>query len=552
MKFSGVVCSCILALAGLANVAQANVSLMPIGDLRAGMRGIGKTVIQGDTIEDFNVEILGVQGSEATGETIFVKLSGDVIEKAGGVAQGMSGSPVYVDGRLVGAVAFGRSFNDPHYCFLTPIHQMLDLVDEVHYSSAWLPKGTALSAGGFTEEGLAHLKERLLPYELDAVPGGAGDVHVGDFQPGSSVGVSLINGDITLGALGTVTWVGDDGKLLAFGHPFLKRGTANFFMNKVWIMGTVPNQMSSYKVGQIGQVAGQIVQDRASGVAGEIGKTPRSIPLIVTVGDFDRGEHKTVTVNLVEDELLLPELVDAAVYNCLTLASNRVGGGTAQLNFDMDALNEKGEKYQIHRDNMYFATMKLLKNLDNELFDILGNLSLNKFDALDIHRIRVDVKVTEDLRVTELKEISVPKRPYHAGDEVPVLVKMKPYRGEEFERIIKFTIPKDYEGKRITLSVRGGSSLLWLEKVLKKKRQEDEMPLQSKESKQVLKDYIENLKNGDKNNELIVDVGGKGFSKMLENKEDKLAIILKGTPSKVKQAYDFVVIGDLEISFDVK
>ena len=156
------------------SAVTANVALMPLRDLRPGMVGVGKTVIKGDRVENFDVEILGVQGSEITGETIFVKLSGDPINKTGGVAQGMSGSPVYVDGRLVGAVAFGRAFNDPHYCFLTPIHQMLTLVDEVHYPSDWLPKGTALSAGGFTEEGLLHLKERLGKYDLDAVPGGAG------------------------------------------------------------------------------------------------------------------------------------------------------------------------------------------------------------------------------------------------------------------------------------------------------------------------------------------------------------------------------------------
>lgn len=105
----------------LLTVAAANVPLMPVRDLRAGMQGIGKTVISGDTIETFNVEILGVNGSEAMGYSIFVRLYGDLIEKTGGVAQGMSGSPVYVDGRLVGAVAFGKTFNDPHYCFLTPI-----------------------------------------------------------------------------------------------------------------------------------------------------------------------------------------------------------------------------------------------------------------------------------------------------------------------------------------------------------------------------------------------------------------------------------------------
>ena len=139
----------------LLTAAAANVPLMPVRDLRAGMQGIGKTVISGDTIETFNVEILGVNGSEAMGYNIFVRLYGDLIEKTGGVAQGMSGSPVYVDGRLVGAVAFGKTFNDPHYCFLTPIGKMLPLLDEPRELPAdWIPKGTALMAGGFTEYGM--------------------------------------------------------------------------------------------------------------------------------------------------------------------------------------------------------------------------------------------------------------------------------------------------------------------------------------------------------------------------------------------------------------
>ncbi len=548
-KFVRFLILCVICL--FSSVALAKVSFMPLRDLKAGMKGVGKTVILGDKIETFDVEILGVQGSPASGETIFARLSGDLIEKAGGVAQGMSGSPVYVDGRLVGAVAFGRSFNDPHYCFLTPIHQMLELVDEVHYPSHWLPKGTALSAGGFTEEGMAHLKERLLPFGLDAVPGGSGEVNTGDFEAGGSVGVSLINGDITLGALGTVTWTDDEGNLLAFGHQFLKRGGAQFFMNKVWILGVVPNMNSSYKVGQIGQVAGKITQDRASGVAGLIGQEPKSIPLVVNVGDFERGSFNTISVNLVEDELLLPELVDAAVYNCLTKTCDRVGGGTAQLSFDLEALNEKGEKYNVHRDNMYFAVSGLLKNLDNEMTGIISNLSLNKFDALNVRRINVDVKVTQDLRVVELKEISIPRRDYRPGDKVPVIVKMKPYRGEEFKRALEFTIPKDYKDKKITISVRGGSSLLWLERILRNK-QDEQMPLQSKESKQVLKDYIENLKTGDKNNELIVDMSGKNLMNLARKTEAGLVGLLKGTPNKVKEAYDFIVIGDLEVSFKVK
>ena len=134
--------------------AFARTPLMPVEDLKAGMRGYAKTVISGDTIETFPVEVLGVTGSDSMGYQILIKAGGDVIARSGGIAQGMSGSPVYIDGRLAGAIAYGKAFTDPHYCLLTPIHDMLDILDkpEPHrdVSPSLLPKGTPLLAGGFT------------------------------------------------------------------------------------------------------------------------------------------------------------------------------------------------------------------------------------------------------------------------------------------------------------------------------------------------------------------------------------------------------------------
>ena len=181
----------------LMTAAAANIPLMPVRDLKPGMQGIGKTVISGDTIEEFNVEILGVTGNEATGYSIFVRLYGDLIDKVGGVAQGMSGSPVYVDGRLVGAVAFGKVFNDSRYCFLTPIGKMLPLLDEPReLPEGWVPKGTSLMAGGFTDYGFQHLQEKLAPFGLNAVSsGGVGSSSVKALEPGSAVGIAVMHGD---------------------------------------------------------------------------------------------------------------------------------------------------------------------------------------------------------------------------------------------------------------------------------------------------------------------------------------------------------------------
>jgi len=189
--------------------------------------------------------------------------------------------------------------------------------------------------------------------------------------------------------------------------------------------------------------------------------------------------------------------------------------------------------------------------LDNEMLDILGNLAWNKFDDLNIRQIRVDVKLSEDLRVAEVKGVSVPRRDYRPGDVVPVIVTMKPYRGEEIKRQVDFRIPEDFKEKKITICVRGGSSLLWLERLLKK-NMDEQMPLTTKESKKVLKDYVDYLKTRDKNNELVVDIGGKNLGMLAKKNEAGLQGLLQGTPAKVKQEYDFVVMGEVELSFKVK
>nr|MBP8743256.1 hypothetical protein [Acidaminococcaceae bacterium] len=264
--------------------------IITVDELRPGMHGIAKTVISGADIETFDVEILGVTGSQAEGHSILVKASGDLIERSGGIAQGMSGSPVYINGRLAGAVAYGKAFSDPDYCFLTPIEEMLAMFEKTDARpSAFLPKNSPLMASGFTAEGMKYLTEKLAALDLKplAVPSGQKEIDNVLLEPGSSVGVELIRGDIRLGAIGTVTWMDDDGRILAFGHPFLQRGNADYFMTNAWIFASIPNVESSYKVGALGNTVGAITQDRAVGVAGKINQYPHIIPMFVSVTDMD-------------------------------------------------------------------------------------------------------------------------------------------------------------------------------------------------------------------------------------------------------------------------
>ena len=542
----------------LALAAAANVPLMPVRDIQPGMQGIGKTVISGDTIEEFNVEILGVSGTQATGYNIFARLYGDLIDKTGGVAQGMSGSPVYVDGRLVGAVAFGKTFNDPHYCFLTPIGRMLPLLDEQRSVPAdWLPKGTALMAGGFTEYGLEYLQEKIAPFGLTAVgAGGTAQESRKVLEPGSSVGAALMQGDMSLGALGTVTWTDDKGNVLAFGHSFMQRGESSFFMTKAWVLGVIPNLQSGYKVGNIGEPVGSITQDRSTGIGGSLGALPKTIPLFVTANDSDRAQTSNVRVRLVEDEQLVPSIVDAVVVNTVSKTVDRAGGGTAKLRFHITGVDSKKNIIEIQRENMFYANEALLKNLNQELSEAMMILMQNKFEPVQLYGIDVEAEVSSQVQVAEVFGVRAPAAAVKPGARVPITVTLKPYRGEEFTKTVYFTVPKDHPGGKLALNVRGGSSMAWVMNLLRKQQSEGVPAAQKQEKRRKLEDFIKSVNTADKNNELIIDLASGQLSLKPEQaaaaSEAGLAGMLQGSPFKQKYPFDFIIDGESEIVLNVE
>lgn len=539
----------------VSQLAWANVPIMPIKDLQPGMQGVGKTVIQGDTIEEFNVEILGVSGTETSGYSIFVRLYGPLIEKTGGVAQGMSGSPVYVDGRLVGAVAFGKTFNDPHYCFLTPIGNMLQLIDEPAVKPHnWLPKGTSLMAGGFTPLGLEYLQEKLTPLGLDAMgAGSAGGVGSSKaLEPGSAVGAAIMQGDLTLGALGTVTWTDAQGKILAFGHPFMQRGNSNFFMNKAWVLGCIPNMQSSYKVGNIGEAIGTFTQDRASGIGGAVGKLPETIPVHVTCSDLTRGLNNSTRVQIIDDEQLVPAIVDAAVINSISKTVDRNGGGTAKMHFTVTGVDSNGKQLKLDRENMYYSNQGLLKNVNLELVEAVNTLMQNKLDKVNIYGISVEAEVSEEVQVAEITNAVVKERKVKAGAKVPVSVIMKPYRGKEFTETVYFAVPKDHPGGQLVLNVRGGSSMAWIINTLRKQKEEGLPAAQKQEQRRSLADYVKSVNDADKNNELIIDIAALPMKPAEMANDAGLAGLLQGSPFKQKYPYDFIIDGECEIALQVE
>ena len=543
----------------VASQVFARTPLMPVENLEAGMRGYAKTVISGDTIETFPVEVLGVTGSESMGYQILIRAGGDVMARSGGISQGMSGSPVYIDGRLAGAIAYGTAFTDPHYCLLTPIQDMLDILDKpephrVAGDASLLPKGTPLMAGGFSSAGISVLQEGLQPFGLTVADTGASGSKSSakDLEPGSSVGAALIQGDMTLGALGTVTWTDERGRILAFGHPFMKRGDADFFLTKTWVLASLPNLQTAYKVGNIGAAAGTFSQDRNAGVAGQVGRLPAYIPLYVSVTDSTRSRNGSARVKIVNDEQLAPTLAASVLTSQAAKIADHKTGGSARILFDIMARDSKGDPLHISRENMYFDKSALLKQLPAELQETVQVLLQNKLEKVRITNIDVNVDASTESLVAEIKKVAVVEKEPEPGDTIHLKVTLKPYRGEEFVRTVGYKLPEDAAGE-IRLNVRGGASMAWIQELLRKQKEDGESRPKKEEKKKDIKlsDYVKEVNNADRNNDIIIEYAPDQKRQAVRSEEEEeasLASLLAGGRNKQSVAIDYIVDGEQKVT----
>ena len=514
-----------IALTGLVGAA---VPVMPVSDLREGMRGVGKTVVQGTEIEEFSVEILGVLKNQGSVENlILVRISGPLIDKTGGIAQGMSGSPVLIDGKLVGAVAYGWGFSDGRLGLLTPAEDMVKLWDlpakpyfkrEVIDISKWqdlsdpkisekarwneitktgvtveesekgdaskpeeekaeepkkkiqLPEVTAPEGGirplatpvmvsGMTPKAMELLKERLavfnlVPYESGS--GGAEDVG-GTIEPGSAIGAQLVRGDISMGALGTTTWV-DNGKVIAFGHPFIHEGQSNYFMTSAKVVGVIPSVNSAFKLGTIGKTVGIIDQDRTAGIGGTMNQYPHITTVKLAVIDGTEKRERTFKFDTIQDEKLSPVLIPVSVYSGIDRVVDRSTGGTVFIQTRIKA--KELPKGEFTRGEMFYGTQDAAKFAVSELDLMMNLLAKNPFESVHIDEIEIKVSLMSERKAAQILRAGTAAREVFPGETIEVEVELLPYREQVRVEKIKYTIPEYASPGKWYLNVRGGATPL--------------------------------------------------------------------------------------------
>ncbi len=329
----------------------------PLSEIETGQTGVGRTVYEGTEIEEFGVEILGVLENVGPKQSLIIgRLSGETVERTG-VLSGMSGSPVYIDGRLAGAVAFAFPFSTDPLAGIRPIEDMVAPVEQAtaNPSSAaagvllgesdtllpetvvskepgtLIPIATPVSFGGFTSRTLDVFGEQLRGLGLQPLQGIGGNSSAADgaaIEPGSMISVGLIRGDLNVSAAGTVTHV-DNGRVYAFGHRFLSTGPAKLPMMSSHVLTSVKSLQNSFKLAGAGGVVGSIGMDRTTGVVGTLGETAELTPLRIRLESL--GVERTYNLELARDPALTPFLMQLAAFGAIDATERQVGALTLRI-----------------------------------------------------------------------------------------------------------------------------------------------------------------------------------------------------------------------------
>ncbi len=535
----------------VAGNARAAVETMPVEELRRGMLGIGRTVFQGTRIDTFQVEILGVLHNAIgpRSDLILARLSGGPLSNTG-VILGMSGSPVYVDGKLIGAVSYrvGAFAKEP-IAGITPIAAMVDLFNrpaapEGVSSAARLKKAGArrlidlagmdaaeltpislpIVISGFAPQAVEDFRQAFSDLGWTPVQGGGGvdpGLPAGGFEPGAALGVQLVRGDLSVTGIGTLTHRDGD-RVVGFGHSMIFGGATAFPMTGAYIHEVLPSQSASFKLGVAGRTMGAIVQDRAPGIAGTIGLEVDMMPVQINLRS--PGKEAQFRMEVLRDRDLSPTLLRIAVFSAMVSSEKLTGEVTVKSRVRID-LNGRPS---VEAENVYAGAL----GLGSAVLGVttpFANLIRNPFQPIRIERVTFDLDVeAERAHTAHIQAIGLQKTSFQPGDTVRVTVSLRPYWGGLRQVEEAMVIPNQMPGGRLILRVSSASAHVKQEA----KRAPGEYNARN------LDHLIRLLGRAGRNNEMVVELlsGAQGVT--IEGRE------VSRLPSSVLSALQFARSSD--------
>lgn len=520
---------------------------MPVSSVREGMHGLAKTVVHGTTIDTFNVDVLGVLKNKGAngGDLVLVKVSGPLIDKTNGIAQGMSGSPVYINGKLLGAVAYGFPQSGGRIGMVTPIEDMLKLwaIDDKGSSTMepdvnhLIPLETPLMASGYTADGMNFLSEKMKGFHMtpySAASSGEDDRKL-PLYPGSSVAATMITGDLKLGAIGTVTYVDGD-HILAFGHPFMNAGNTGYFMHNSYIFTVIPSTDTPFKLGSVGAEIGEINQDRGTGISGVSGESPSFVPLHARVTDEDLRFTRNLDVRMIKSQKLLPTLSATSVYNAISSTMDRSGEGTVKFTYTFYPADNAQKPFT--RTNMYWSSSDIASRSVDEIYDVLKILADNRFKDYDLRNIDVNMSVTKDRKTARILDATATPMIVSPGDTIYLRVRLQAYRGDVFYKDMTFTVPKDQPYGKMMLEVRGGGVIPLPYLLEQQKYNLSDEVLDRLRTYKNFDDLQKNIMDEDQNNQVVIEILDPNVSMISKEDDGKKSAEIQG--KKVQDTPDYL------------
>ncbi|HWQ36122.1 MAG TPA: SpoIVB peptidase S55 domain-containing protein [Blastocatellia bacterium] len=490
--------------------ASAAAEFFPLDQVKPGMRGVGWTVVQGSEPEKFECEILGVlKGFQNPNRNaVIIKLLGEKYQHIG-IFQGMSGSPVYIDGKLLGAVAFGFQFARDPIGGVTPIQEMVDIFEQREQKSenpsaaprsfsfseiafnensreyakfvnsfnqqtgqtavpvsapgapVLMPIATPLAISGVPSEVIARFAPQFQAMGLTPVAGVASAARIEQMKkagaetlrPGSTIVVPLVRGDYSLAAAGTVTYR-DGNRIYAFGHPFLSLGVADMPMNEGEVVTVLPNEAISFKLAAPTAMVGAIRGDRSTGIYGELGVAPRMIPVEINLRT-SRGVSQPYQFEIVSDRFLSPILMQLTTMATIASSERTIGDSTLQVR---TRIALKGQP-EISLENRLSASANTPLAAAFSVSQPVNALFNSGFSDLAVEKIVIDIDSKDSRNTGKLDRLWINRTEVRRGETIEVVAFARTENGSEYIERIPVTIPADAPPGQLQLMVGDGTAV---------------------------------------------------------------------------------------------
>lgn len=471
--------------------AKNSVETMPLDQIHTGMHGVAYTVFQGTKPEPMDVEVLGIlrNANGPKGDVILVRLGGAKAQYTGVVA-GMSGSPVYFNGKLAGAIAFRiGEFSKEPIAGITPISEMLEIsaLDRTpmsvptqaksvpvlaektsgpglpsttvqNFTNYLKPIETPLVFSGFTEDAVQRFAPQFASAGIIPVMGvgsASNTPQPEPLVPGSAVSAVLVSGDMNIAATCTVTYI-DPERLLACGHPLLQFGGINLPMTKAEVLATLPSPLNAFKIVNATETVGTFVQDRHTGILGEFGKKPEMIPVTLTI--HGGATEKTFHYEVLNNARLSPIAISTTVFNALHGVNEYGDETTYAMKGDISVEGFPKVKLQdmfASADGLQPAAILAAASIGGSF----GRIYDNPFSTPDITGLNLDFEVSKERRWARLESARTDVNEARPGDALTVEVLLRPYRGEALIEHIPVRIPQSASKGTLHILVSDGDML---------------------------------------------------------------------------------------------